>query len=132
MRPERKLKSLAQRLVHLSLGDNGLLSEDKVSEVLRGLAEAAPSRHRLILRAYRNEIERELRHSTAIIEQAGALSEETVQNIRQSLEREYNRPLQVERKDSAALIGGLRIRVGDDVINHSIAGRLERLLAHSR
>lgn len=132
MKADLKYRNLAQSLLRLSHGEDGLLNPEKVAAVLSGLAEAAPADLRRILRAYHSAVAKELQHSTAVIESAGKLSDQAVTQIQEQLQRDYERPLQVELKDNASLIGGLRIRVGDDVIDHSIAASLARLTAGIR
>jgi F-type H+-transporting ATPase subunit delta len=39
----------------------------------------------------------------------------------------YNRPVSAVTKQDTSLIAGVRVRVGDDVYDASVAGRLQRL-----
>jgi F-type H+-transporting ATPase subunit delta len=48
------------------------------------------------------------------------------------LARQYGAELAVDYRKNPSLIGGLRIRVGDDVLDASVKGRLDRLAAAFR
>lgn len=123
MKIERKYKIFARYLVEASL-EEGLVSETRVQQILESLVKEKPRGLRQILRAYEVYIERKIRFTTAKIEHAGKLSEEAISGIKKQLETEYDRSITLELKQDPSLIAGLRIRIGDDVIDNSVAGRL--------
>lgn len=65
--------------------------------------------------------------SVAYVRSAAALTEAQQERLITILQRIYNRPIALHVELDPELIGGLVIRVGDEVIDGSAAGRLEVL-----
>ena len=65
----------------------------------------------------------------AIVESAVELDEAMTKQLTSSLRAKYGKELSTEFKVSPELLGGLRIRVGSDVIDGSVRERLRRLEA---
>jgi F-type H+-transporting ATPase subunit delta len=63
----------------------------------------------------------------AKITSAGSLPETYFQQLKQSLERAMGKRIIVEHEEDPALIGGLVARIGDNIFDGSIAGRLQEL-----
>jgi F-type H+-transporting ATPase subunit delta len=66
--------------------------------------------------------ERSVAHVTA----AGPLSERQEQRLLDVLNRIYQRPISLKVDLDTELLGGLVIRVGDEVIDGSVAARLDQ------
>jgi F-type H+-transporting ATPase subunit delta len=64
--------------------------------------------------------------SVAHVSAGGPLSEEQEERLLAALGRIYQRPISLKVELDPALLGGLVIRVGDEVIDGSVAGRLEK------
>ena len=64
--------------------------------------------------------------SVAYVTAAGPLSTEQEQRLTDVLKAIYRRPISVKVDIDPALIGGLVIRVGDEVIDGSVAAKLEQ------
>jgi F-type H+-transporting ATPase subunit delta len=62
-----------------------------------------------------------------VIEHAGAAPESVQTAIVTALARRYGRPITGVTRRNDALIAGLRVRVGDDVYESSVAGQLAAL-----
>jgi F-type H+-transporting ATPase subunit delta len=62
-----------------------------------------------------------------LIESAVELDEATRLRVVAGLSKYYGEGLNVTTKVNPELVGGLRIRVGDDVLDGSVQGRLRRL-----
>lgn len=69
-------------------------------------------------------------HSVAHVVSAGRLNDEQNQALAQKLERIYGRAMSIHSEVDPSLLGGLVIRVGDEVIDGSTSGKLERLRAN--
>ncbi|ARU45975.1 F0F1 ATP synthase subunit delta [Corynebacterium silvaticum] len=67
--------------------------------------------------------------SVAHVVSAGPLSDEQNQALVQKLERIYGRAMSIHSEVDPSLLGGLVIRVGNEVIDGSTSGKLERLRA---
>lgn len=123
----KTLKHLARKLARLSVEDEQI-SESKVRRILKILAERRPPHYRRLLRAYRTFLQRELRHRQALIEHAGALSDEkTIENLRDHISARYRRPIPITLRKTPTLLAGIRLSIGDDVYDATAAGRLATL-----
>lgn len=80
-----------------------------LDEIVEGLVDRAAARR-----------ERSVAHVTA----AGPLSQRQEQSLLDVLNRIYRRPISLKVDLDAKLLGGLVIRVGDEVIDGSVAARL--------
>ena len=58
---------------------------------------------------------------------AGAVNDATLAGIAAALTRKYRRPVTASAKANPALLAGLRVKVGDDVYESSVAGQLAAL-----
>ena len=61
---------------------------------------------------------------------AAPLNDGQNQALAQKLERIYGRAMNIHAEVDPSLLGGLIIRVGDEVIDGSTSGKLERLRAN--
>ena len=127
---DKNLQKVTAKLAELSRGANGQIDAVRVKAVLAELPEAfPPAQLRPILEAFYAAIARELRFSEARIEYAGTLDAGTAKAIAAHFSVLYNRPIAPVATENTALLGGLRVQVGDDVYDASLAGTLARLRA---
>ncbi|QTX05151.1 F0F1 ATP synthase subunit delta [Agromyces archimandritae] len=63
----------------------------------------------------------------ATVTSAAPLGEAQTTRLEQSLTAQYGRPLRINAIVDPALVGGLRVQIGDDVIDGTIASRLSAL-----
>ena len=108
---------------------NGALDEHLVRLVVQ---QILGSRRRGYL-ALANEFKRlvrlrQLRH-TAEVESAAPLPSDLRANVQASLARTYGPHVSTSFTENPALIGGMRIKVGSDVYDGSVRGRLAALEA---
>lgn len=129
MTSKKHINQLARNLVRASLDEEGRLSAKRVEAVLALLRRQPERQRRLLLNAYRLRMRREEAKSKLIIEHAGPLSSEARDTIVSSMSASSGRRLTVETRENPSLIGGVRVRLGDDVYDASITGRLESLAA---
>ncbi|NBB80043.1 MAG: hypothetical protein GVY36_11470 [Verrucomicrobia bacterium] len=127
MRRDKKTIKLAKKLVELSREESGVVTDAKVSEVLAGLRQTEHRHPLLVLKTYLHYLRREIALQTAVVSTPGALAAESLEAIAAKFTKQYARPISAETKEDASLIAGVRVRVGDDVYDASIAGRLKRL-----
>jgi len=128
MAATKQVRTTARTLLKLSLVDRQL-SEAKVGEILAWFEQKRPPRAVAILREYQRLVAREVRRSRASIEHAGALPAGAVASILSELSRIYHRPVTAETHENPALIAGVRVSIGDDVFERSLAGQLDLLSA---
>ncbi len=105
----------------------GLLDESRVRQVLQQLATARPRGYMATLSVFCRLVKLECARHTAVIESAQPLPADMREKVTSSLHAAYGQGLSTAFAENAALLGGLRIRVGSDVYDGSIRGRLAAL-----
>ena len=122
-------RRLARRLAALAaeLGDQAW-TELKPA-VDRVLAGAGVPRRKAFLTVLRSDLQRELTRRKAVVEHAGPLSPEQLETIRARFSEQTGIARRAEARSEPSLIGGVRVQVGDNVYDSSIAGRLHHLAA---
>ena len=126
MKRDQKITTLAKKLVELSK-DSGVVTESKVAEVLAGLQQVQHRHHLTVLKTFLNYLRREVALQTAVVSTPTGLSEDALKAIEVQFSKLYNRPVNAVTQPDTSLIAGVRVRVGDDVFDASVAGRLQRL-----
>lgn len=126
MKRDKKTLQFAKKLVELSK-DAGVVTEARVADVLAGLKKAEPRGYLSILKAYLNYLKREIALQTAVVSTSGVLSDAALNEIAAKYSTLYNRPIKATILNDSSLIAGVSVRVGDDVYDASVAGRLKRL-----
>jgi F-type H+-transporting ATPase subunit delta len=119
---------LARQLFQLSVVD-GVVSAERVAGVLAYVEAHRPANPVAVLRAYHRLVAAKLAQSRAVVEHAGAIPDSLLQNISAALAKKYGRAVAAVAQPNPGLIAGLRVRVGDDVYESSIAGQLADLAA---
>lgn len=107
----------------------GRLDEAKLRTAIQGLVQSKPRDYVAVLAALQRLTRLDLARRKVLVESAVALDEPTRQRIVADLGNQYGPGLIAEYRITPELIGGLRIRVGDDVLDGSVQGRLDRLAA---
>ncbi len=126
MKVSKTAAAAARRLFGLSHTD-GRLDNNKLRTVFTRLAEDKPRDYRAILIALHRLVRLDLAKRQVKVESAVELDTATRQRIFNDLSLKYGNDLEVQYFVDPALLGGLRIRVGDDVLDGSVKGRLDRL-----
>ncbi|MBN1403379.1 MAG: F0F1 ATP synthase subunit delta [Opitutales bacterium] len=121
-----KVTILARKLTQASL-ENGAPAPQKVSAVLEALRKLPKTRSMPLLKAYLRLMRRAEAMRTLTIERAGPLSAGDRKVIVDSMSRKSGLSLNLVERENDALIGGLKVRLGDDEYDASIAGMLARL-----
>jgi len=106
---------------------NGVLDAARVGKFVRKIAEAKPRGYMALLSHFQRLVKLEVERRTARVDSAVALAPEMVAKITNDLNKLYGQGLNISFAQDPALVGGLRIRVGSDVYDGSVQGRLRRL-----
>lgn len=126
----KNLRKTTERLVELVRGNDGRIDEARVKTVLAELGKTfPPTALRPLLEAFYAAVARELRFSEARIEFAGTLPAGTAGALAAHFSALYERAISPVPVQNAALLGGVRVQVGDDVYDASLAGTLSRFRA---
>ena len=128
MKVSKEARHVARSLYRDSLTD-GRLDEAKVRTITSGLVAAKPRELIAILKTYERLVRLEIERNTARVESAAALDTAMQQQITGQLQQIYRRPIAAEFGVNPELIGGVRVRVGSDVWDGSVANRLRELSA---
>ncbi len=105
----------------------GLMDENRVRQTVNRIASTRPHDYLGILSHFRRLVQLEVARRTAIIESAMPLPTDLQERLRSGLTRVYGPGLATLFSENAALIAGLRIRVGSDVYDGSVRARLATL-----
>jgi F-type H+-transporting ATPase subunit delta len=126
MKISKTAAAAARRLFGLSHTD-GRLDHSKLRTVFTSLAEQKPRDYRAILAGLQKLTRLDVESRKVTVESAVELDQITRQRVFNDLARKYGNDLDVQYFINPALIGGLKIRVGNDVFDGSVQGRLDRL-----
>ncbi len=126
MAADKQTKLLAKQLFKLSVV-NGDLSAERVTGVLGWIEKHQPRRPLALLQAYHRLVVAEIAKSRAVVEHAGAVNDATLQSIAAAMTKKYSRTVTSVAQPNAALLAGLRVRIGSDVYESSVAGQLASL-----
>ncbi len=122
----KQINQLAKQLYKLSL-ENGALSADRVSGVLAYIQKHRPAHSLAVLKAYQRLVAAEVARGQAVIEHAGPANQASLDSIAAALSQKYQRKVVPLAQRNDTLLAGLRVRVGDDVYESSVAGQLAAL-----
>jgi F-type H+-transporting ATPase subunit delta len=106
---------------------NGLLNEDRVRLATKKVLEMKPRGYLGILSHFHRLVKLDIARRTARVESAVALAPDIQTIVRNNLTKTYGQGLSISFAENPALIGGLRIKVGSDVYDGSVQGRLRAL-----
>jgi F-type H+-transporting ATPase subunit delta len=128
MKVSKTAASTARRLFGLCMR-HGSLDETMLRSIVARLVSDKPRDFHPILVALQRLTRLELDRRRVVVESATHLDEPSRFRIASSLAKQHGEGLSFTYQTNPALLGGLRIRVGNDVLDGSIQGRLDRLAA---
>jgi F-type H+-transporting ATPase subunit delta len=123
---KKQIQQLARQFFRLSIVD-GALSSDRVAGVLQYIEKHRPAHSLAVLKAYQRLIAAEVARSQAVVEHAGSVNDSVLAGIAAAMTKKYTRPISSVARRNDALLAGLRVRVGDDVYESSVASQLATL-----
>lgn len=126
MKVSKDAASAARRLYRLCYVD-GKLDEAKFSKVIKTVAEKKPRNFHGILVTLKRQLEIDLAKKHVTVDSAAELDQDTKDGIVAKLTKQYGSDLTFEYKINSALLGGIRIRKGDDVWDGTVKGRLDAI-----
>ena len=106
---------------------DGALDETRVRQAVTLLIEKKPRGCFGTLQELQRLVKLDVNSRSARVESAVALSEAQQREVRASLGRLKGADVEVEFAENADLIGGMRVKLGDDVYDGSVKTRLSRL-----
>jgi F-type H+-transporting ATPase subunit delta len=106
---------------------NGVLDEGRVRQAVAQVIAQKPRGYISTLHHFQRLVKLDLDRRTAVVESAVALSPSLQETVKASLAQLRGAGLNVSFAANPALIGGMKVRVGSDIYDGSVAGRLAEL-----
>ena len=116
----------ARRLFRACLVE-GTLDEERAKRAAENITARRRRNSLTVLRCFKGMVKRNAELHTAVVESAAQLPPELQTEVRDDLARLYGPRLNTSFVLKPSLIGGMRIRVGNDVYDGSVQARLAAL-----
>lgn len=126
MRSNKEALRIARQLLRESMVE-GKIDADLVRAKLRAISQQKPRGYIAIAEAYGRLVRLELSKRHAVVESAVELDSSMKDRVQNDLKRKYGDDLTFEFATNPKLIGGMRVRVGSDVWDGSVQGRIQEL-----
>ena len=126
MKVTKDAAAAGRRLFRLC-SPEGKLDEDKLRTVIKAVAERKPRNFQGILVTLHRLVRLDLAKNHVTVESAQELDESTIKSITDKMVSQHGKGLTFEYKINPALLGGIRIRKGDDVWDGSVKAKLDKL-----
>jgi len=126
MRTSRQAGRASRQMLKLSF-TNGKLDQQKVSRMVQTVLSEKPRRYAEVLKSYQRLVRLEVERRHVVVESAIALNPQVKDQVLTRLKARYGDDLTTEFRTNTTLLGGLRIKVGDDVWDGSVRHRLNAL-----
>jgi F-type H+-transporting ATPase subunit delta len=126
MKTTRQIKREAKRLFRLCLV-NGLLDEGRARQVVQRVIQTKRRGGLALLSYFRRLVKLDSARHTAQVESVMPLPADLRASIQAELTRIYGPGIGASFVHNPELIGGMRIKVGSDVYDGSVRGRLAML-----
>jgi len=106
---------------------NGMLDETRARRAVQQIVTVKPRGFLGTLSYFRQLVMLDVLRRAAKVESAAPLAAELQAKVQASLAKVYGKGVTASFAQNPALIGGIRIRVGSDVYDGSVRGRLAAL-----
>ena len=126
MKVSKVAKTSANRIFRLCMV-TGTLNENLMSSAIQKLVATKPRDYQAILVSLKRLVRLEMERKQVTIESANALDLEERGRAADFVISQYGKDLTFSYKVTPELLGGLRIQVGNDVLDGSVQGRIHRL-----
>lgn len=126
MKINKEIRQLSREMLRASFAD-GQLDSGKISSIIDLVTTRKPRSYVDVLKNYRRLLRLEVEKRRAQIETASEMDPATQSEVVTNLKKKYGSDLAPEFAVNPELLGGMRIRVGNDVWDGSVRNRLERL-----
>jgi F-type H+-transporting ATPase subunit delta len=126
MKIPREAATTARRAFRMCM-DGDRLNEDNLRKVFKKIGASKPRNFAAILHTLKRLTRLELARREVVVESSTALDDQSRDRVQAGLHGKYGDDLTFEFHVNPDLIGGMRIRVGNDVWDGSVKARLARL-----
>ena len=126
MKANRETQRQARQLFRLCLVD-GRLDEQRLGDVVAHIIEEKPRRYLSLLTVIHRLARLHGERRRAVVETAVPTTPALVEAMGAALRQRHGGDLTVEFQHNPELLGGARVKIGDNVWDHSVSARLEAL-----
>ena len=126
MKLNKEIRQVSRKMLQASFTD-GQLDPGRISSLVDSLVTRKPRNYVDALKNFKRLLRLELEKRHATIETASEVDSAVRSEIEANLKSKYGNDLSTEFQVDRELLGGMRIRVGNDVWDGSVRNRLERL-----
>ncbi len=126
MKIDRHSRLTAKKVLLASRNGDGSVDETKIRDLVSALMKHKPRNYLAILTYLTRLIELALDENTVRVESATPLADKGA-SVFAELERRYGRAARTVYEENPKLLGGLKIRRGNNIWDGSLSGRLDRL-----
>ncbi len=126
MKISKSAQASARRIFQMCSPD-GKLDENLLRKAVTKIVESKPRGYKSILAGVARLLRREEQRRRVMVETARFLDPSAEEKVRKSLTEKYGEGLIFEFRINPDLLGGMKVRIGDDVIDGSVASRIKRL-----
>ena len=126
MKSKKEAQRIARQLMKATVVDGGV-NMGTVKTIVSKLAKEQPRGYLMLIDAYHRLVRMELEKNHAVIESAEPVGAAMEKSLTADLKKKYGNQLTTEFKVVPELLGGMRVKVGSDVLDGSVRARLQRL-----
>ncbi len=103
----------------------GRADEGFIGKVLGTIKKQPTTDAVQLLNLYLKGLKRKIMENTLVVESAVKLSESELKSVQKSLKREV---FAIEQKLNPSLLGGLRIKIGDEFLDFSLKSKISQVV----
>lgn len=126
MKLNKEIRQLSRKMLQASFTD-GQLDPGRIASLVDSVIAEKPRNYIDVLKNYKRLLRLEVEKRHATIETASEVDPAIRSEIVSNLKSKYGDDLATEFHVDPQLLGGMRIRVGNDVWDGSVRNRLQRL-----
>ena len=126
MKISKQARRDARQLLRACMA-NAVLDDNRVRQAVQSVIHDKPRGYLAVLTQFQRLVRLETARRAARVESATPLSAQFQSQLQAELSHKYGAGLSFAFVENPALLGGLRIRVGGDVYDGSVQGRLAAL-----
>jgi len=126
MKLNKEIRQLSRKMLQASFTD-GQLDPGRIASLVDSVIAEKPRNYINVLKNYKRLLRLEVEKRHATVETASEVDPAIRSEIVSNLKSKYGDDLATEFHVDPQLLGGMRIRVGNDVWDGSVRNRLERL-----
>ena len=126
MKTRKEARKISREMFRYSF-TSSKLDEEKITEMVQSVIARKPRHYVDVLKDYQHLLQLEVEKRHVVIESATPLNRSVGDQILANLRARYGEDLTTEFRTNPELLGGLRVKIGNDVWDGSVKSRLNQL-----